>query len=103
MKILLVCSGGMSTSLIVEKMKAALLPEEKDSVINAISMGNFEENVQDYDVVLLGPQIRYKKDEFADIASEYGVAVDVINPIDYGMVKGDKILNLARELYKNKK
>ena len=98
LKILLVCAAGMSTSLIVEKMKKALKPEEQDSVIIAVPEEEFERTVKDYDVVLLGPQIRYKKAAFEKIASEMGKPLDVINTVDYGMARGDKILDHARKL-----
>ncbi|WP_055665346.1 PTS sugar transporter subunit IIB [Desnuesiella massiliensis] len=102
MKILLVCAAGMSTSLIVEKMKKSLKPEEADSAIVAVPVEEFESLVKDYDVVLLGPQIRYKKVEFEAIAKKHNIPLDVINTMDYGLVKGDKILDHARKLYNSR-
>ncbi|MDI6600439.1 MAG: PTS sugar transporter subunit IIB [Thermoanaerobacteraceae bacterium] len=98
MKILLVCAAGMSTSLVVEKMKKAVKPEYGEVVIDAVPVDRFEEVVKDYDVVLLGPQIRYKKKDFEKITGEFGIPLEVINPTDYGMVRGDKILEQALKL-----
>lgn len=98
MKILLVCAAGMSTSLVVEKMKKAVKPEYGEVVIDAVPVDQFEEAVKDYDVVLLGPQIRYKKKDFEKITDELGIPLEVINPADYGMVRGDKILEQALKL-----
>ncbi|TZE81285.1 PTS sugar transporter subunit IIB [Calorimonas adulescens] len=98
MKILLVCAAGMSTSLVVEKMKKAVKPEYREVVIDAVPVDQFEEVVKDYDVVLLGPQIRYKKKDFEKITGELGIPLEVINPTDYGMVRGDKILEQALKL-----
>lgn len=103
MNILLVCSAGMSTSLVVEKMKKALTPEEASWKIEAVALDAFESSVKDYDVVLLGPQVRFKKAEFAKVTEPLGIPIDVINMSDYGLVRGDKILEAARQLYKNKK
>lgn len=103
MNILLVCNAGMSTSLVVEKMKKAVKPEHGEVVINAVPADQFEEFVKNSDVVLLGPQIRYKKKEFEKIASELGIPIEVINPADYGMVRGDKILEMALKLVHNKR
>lgn len=103
MNILLVCSAGMSTSLVVEKMKKALTPEEAGSKIEAVALDAFESEVSKYDVVLLGPQVRFKKGEFAKFTEPLGIPLDVINMSDYGLVRGDKILDFARTLYKNKK
>lgn len=103
MKILLVCAAGMSTSLVVEKMKKALKPEEQDWVIKAEPVEKLDELIKDYDVILLGPQISYKKAELIGLANEYGKPLDVIKPMDYGMGKGENILNQAKTLIKNNK
>lgn len=101
MKILLVCAAGMSTSLVVEKMKKALNPEDGDSIIVAVPVDEFENVVADYDVVLLGPQIRFKKPEFVNIVKQYNIPLDVIDTMNYGLCKGDKILEQARNLILN--
>ncbi|MGH2331457.1 PTS sugar transporter subunit IIB [Thermoanaerobacter mathranii] len=103
MKILVVCNAGMSTSLLVEKMKKAVKPEHGEVIIKAVAVDQFEESVKDYDVVLLGPQIRYKKRDFERITNELGIPMEVINPVDYGMIKGDRVLDLALKLFKEKK
>lgn len=103
LKVLLVCNLGMSTSLLVEKMKKAVKPEHGEVVINAVPVDQFEDVVRDYDVVLLGPQIRYKLPEFQKITDQLGIPLEVINIADYGMVRGDKVLELAIKLYKEKK
>jgi PTS system cellobiose-specific IIB component len=98
MKILLVCAAGMSTSLIVEKMKKAVKPEYGEVSIKAVPVEEFADAAKDYDVVLLGPQIRYKKKEFEKVAQSLNIPLDVINSVDYGMVRGDKILEQAVKL-----
>lgn len=102
MKILLVCAAGMSTSLVVNKMKKALGPDEQDWIIEANPAERFSSIFKNYDVILLGPQIRFKKDEFEKMASEYNIPVGIINSVDYGLTNGEKILNFAKGLYKNK-
>lgn len=101
MRILLVCAAGMSTSLVVEKMKKSLNEDEQHFVIDAHPADKFEDIVSEYDVALLGPQIKFKKVEFSFIASQYGVPVDMINTMDYGLCKGEKILKFAKELVGN--
>ncbi|WP_019616790.1 PTS sugar transporter subunit IIB [Psychromonas ossibalaenae] len=103
MKILLCCGAGASTSLVAEAMMKSLPSEEqKDYVIEAKSYDMFHEVHGNYDVILLGPQIRYKKAEAQKIAGELNIPVDSINPMDYAMQHGDKILTHARELLLNK-
>ncbi len=97
-KILLLCSAGMSTSIVVKKMKEAAEKRGLESQIEAVGLEQFNDKLGEYDVFLLGPQVRFKKDELNKIAQEVGKKVDVINSMDYGMMKGEKILDFALEL-----
>ena len=97
-KILLLCDAGMSTSLMVKKMKEAAVKKVIETEINALSIAKFQENLDNYDVFLLGPQVKYKKAELAEIAATVGKKVEIINTMDYGMMKGDKVLELALSL-----
>lgn len=99
-KILLICSAGMSTSILVGKMREAAKAQNLDAQIEAVAAEKFVELIPEYDVFLLGPQIRFKKDEFAAEAAKHGKNVDVVNTMDYGMMKGDKVLAHALSLIK---
>ena len=52
-KILLCCSAGMSTSLLVTKMKKVAEEKGIDVEINAIALELFEENLPNYDVFFI--------------------------------------------------
>jgi PTS system cellobiose-specific IIB component len=97
-KILLLCSAGMSTSIVVKKMKEAADAKGIEAQIEAVGLEQFHDKLAEYDVFLLGPQVRFKKDELNTIAQEVGKKVEVINSMDYGMMKGEKILDFAIEL-----
>lgn len=97
-KIFLCCAAGMSTSMVVNKMRQAAKQKGLDVEINAVGMEEFENMLPDYDCCLLGPQIRYKFDEFKKKASELHKPIAVINSMDYGMMRGDKILDEALHL-----
>lgn len=98
MNILLVCAAGMSTSLVVNKMKKARTEEEEDWVIEAQPVDSLEEVIDDYDLVLLGPQIKYKANEIKKIGKEHNIPVGVVGPKDYGLGNGRNILDQAIEL-----
>ncbi|WP_270784470.1 PTS sugar transporter subunit IIB [Enterococcus faecalis] len=68
--IMLVCSAGMSTSLLVTKMQKAA----EDRGMEAMK-GQFEQKLQ--------PK---------------GIPLDVINMADYGMMNGEKVLDQAISL-----
>ena len=59
-KILLVCSAGMSTSLLVTKMQKAAEENEVECKIWAVSQSDAPNNWEKADVLLLGPQVRYE-------------------------------------------
>lgn len=59
MKIILVCSAGMSTSMLVNKMRKAAEDRGMDAEINAIAESQLKNNLEGLDVVLVGPQVRY--------------------------------------------
>ena len=63
-KILLVCSGGISTSLLMKK-------------------------IEKYAVLLLGPQVAYRKKQIADSVA---IPVAVIAPQDYAFCNVENIL-----------
>lgn len=99
-KILLLCVAGMSTSLMVKKMQDAAVKKGVEVEIKAVDLGRFEENLDKYDIFLLGPQVKYRKPELEKIATTVGKKVEVINTVDYGMMKGDKVLDFALGLIK---
>jgi PTS system cellobiose-specific IIB component len=91
-KIFLCCAAGMSTSMVVNKMKQAAAQKGIETDIIAVSMDEFDATLPKYDCCLLGPQIKYKFEEFKKKAEAAGKPIAVINSMDYGMMRGDKIL-----------
>ena len=57
---LLVCAAGMSTSLLVNRMKEAAETKEIKFQIEAHPVGQIEKYGEAADVILLGPQVRYE-------------------------------------------
>lgn len=97
-KILLCCSAGMSTSMLVQKMLKAAEVRGMECKIEALPVSTFEEVIQDYDVCLLGPQVRFQLESLKKTASQYGKPIDAISPMAYGMMKGDEVLEQALSL-----
>ena len=101
-KILLVCSAGMSTSLLVSKMRISAKAKEIDCTINAIAETEINDYDKEFDVLLLGPQVRFLLNKLKEEFSAKGVPVSVINTVDYGTMNGIKVLKYALDLIKNK-
>lgn len=95
MKILLVCAAGMSTSLLVNSMKKFADP---DDVIEAYPVAQLEKLVDNFDVVLCGPQIRYKFKDIQKTCEAHGKPVEIIDMLAYGQQKGDKVMEMARKM-----
>lgn len=71
MNILLVCAGGMSTSILMKKMEKFWAEKGVDLNIKAVGVSAYEENAKDFDVILMGPQVRYKLDEVKEDRTSY--------------------------------
>ncbi|MGF1703113.1 PTS sugar transporter subunit IIB [Photobacterium makurazakiensis] len=97
-KILLLCAAGMSTSMVVKKMKESAATKGLDVHIEAHGVETISDFLTEYDIFLLGPQIRFKQDELQKLADPIGKKVEVIDMLDYGMLKGEKILDDALAL-----
>ncbi|MDO4680282.1 MAG: PTS sugar transporter subunit IIB [Aerococcus sp.] len=95
--IMLACAAGMSTSMLVTRMKKAAEEEGKDVKIFAVSTAEASDKVaeQTIDAILLGPQVRYQLEEFKKTFEPKGIKVDVIDMTDYGMMNGKKVLETA--------
>ena len=98
-KILLVCNAGMSTSMLVAKMKKAAEELQVEVGIEAKSLSEAKDFVKEADMVLLGPQIRYEKANVQKMAGR--VPVEAIEMRDYGLMDGKKVLKRALEVMGN--
>jgi cellobiose PTS system EIIB component len=88
----------MSTSLLVENMKKAAVKRGLEVYIEAIAAEEFDSRLETFDVVLLGPQVRYKRGVWLPKAQAAAKPLDVIEPVTYGTVNGDKALDQALSL-----
>lgn len=96
-KIVLFCGSGMSSSLLVLKIKDAALSVGYECRIEAFS-STHSEYAKEADVVLIGPQIRFHQ---KDLQAKLKCPVAVIDDEAYGSMNGAKILAQARKLLKD--
>ncbi|MEB0287493.1 PTS sugar transporter subunit IIB [Cryobacterium sp. 10S3] len=95
MKVMLLCNAGMSTSILVNSMMK--FAQEGDGV-EAYPVSEIEQHIADFEVILLGPQIKYKLDEVTKVATREGKPVGVIPMRVYGMMDGKVAMEQARTL-----
>lgn len=90
-KILLVCSAGMSTSLLVTKMQSAAKEKGIEIEISALPVAECSSVIDTVDIVLLGPQVRFQKPQVEKLVNGR-IPVDVIDMRIYGTMNGKAIL-----------
>ena len=98
--IMLVCSAGMSTSLLVTKMQKAAEKKGIEAKIFATAAGDADNALasNDVDVLLLGPQVRFMLSQFQQKLEGKDIPVEVIDMRAYGMMDGDAVLAQAEKL-----
>lgn len=99
MKILLVCAGGMSTSILMKKLEKYSIQKNLNAEIKAVGLSSYTDVYQNYDIILMGPQVSYRKDE---VAQKTGLPIETIPPVDYGIGNAENIFKLADKLYTKK-
>lgn len=96
--IMLVCAGGMSSSLLVKHMQDAAADAHLHYRIFATGVQSAPDKYAKFHpaVVLVGPQVRFVIDRFRVAMPD--VPVQMINMHSYGVMDGPVVLRTAREL-----
>ncbi len=93
MKILLVCSGGMSTAIVVKAIEQQAAKTGRAIAVSSVGAGEFPAAVKGgWDIALVAPQVRHRLPEFQAAAAEAGVPVALIPPQGYSPMGGAIIL-----------
>lgn len=98
-KIVLLCGGGMSTSILARKMEKAGQEIDYPVDVHAYGVGELCKVAKDADLILIGPQIRYLCDKVKTKVPDK--LVEVIDMKDYGAMDGKKVLMHAKTLFEN--
>ncbi|NUU66837.1 PTS sugar transporter subunit IIB [Enterobacteriaceae bacterium BIT-l23] len=94
--ILLMCSAGMSTSIMVKNMREAATKINAEVNIKAIPEQSLSQNLVGTDIILLGPQVGFLLEDTRAIAKD--IPVRVIDTMDYGTMNGEKILRQTLDI-----
>ncbi len=97
MKILLACSAGMSTSLLEKSMNEYLKENKIAGSVKAMSSGEAKEQLDKWDVVMLGPQVRFMLKGFEEATKK---PVIVIDQTAYAMAKAEIVVKQAQDALK---
>ncbi|MGN1407051.1 PTS sugar transporter subunit IIB [Lactobacillus sp.] len=98
--VMLCCSAGMSTSMLVKKMQEAAKKDGLDYEIFACPAAEADTNLENKNIscVLLGPQVRYMLADFEKKVEGKNIPVEVIDMAAYGMMDGEKVVQQAKKL-----
>ena len=92
--ITLFCSAGMSTSLLVNKMKEAAA-KGVDYNIAAYSLNEVDKHGPEADVILIGPQVRFA---LAKLQKQFpDKPIEAIDMRAYGLMDGKAVLEMAEK------
>ena len=99
MRILLCCAGGFSTNMLMQNMAKVVKDSRKlneaDFHFNAIPVDGLEEEIDNYDIVLVGPQIGHKTGYIGEICDPRHIPYAVIDKDVYGQMDGATVMKLA--------
>jgi len=96
-KIVLFCGAGLSSSLLVIKIRDAAKKNGYECRVEAFSSTSAN-YAKDADVVLVGPQIRF---HLKKLQKELSCPVAVIDDKAYGSMNGVMVLAQARKIMKD--
>lgn len=95
-KVLLVCNAGMSTSILMNKMREYAESVNYEMEVEAHPVSTVEEKGQNADVILLGPQIRFNLTKVKGIFPDK--PVEAIDIQAYGTMNGEKVVKHVQTL-----
>jgi PTS system cellobiose-specific IIB component len=93
-KALMVCAMGMSSSLLENKTKEAAARIGFPLELKAVAVQDivlWDPKVQWYDIILVAPQVFYKRRAIEQTAGPHGIIVQPIDPTVFGMVDGEAL------------
>ncbi|MEH7106494.1 PTS sugar transporter subunit IIB [Bacillus sp. JJ1764] len=90
-QILLVCNAGMSSGILARKMEIASGGKMK---IMAVGVSEYKDHIENKDLLLIGPQIRFQLEEIRKAVSAPVIQIDFQK---YGLMDAEGILNDIRK------
>ena len=94
--ILLLCSSGLSTSLLVNRVQKLATERDIDINVSTTSSNTYKRFADNADVILLGPQVRYMLREVQKAAPD--TTVSVIDSCAFKRMNGSAVLDHIVEL-----
>lgn len=97
LRIMLACAAGMSTSILVQRMEDSAREQGKNYTVWAADQTMVESELGNFDVLLLGPQVRHILRKIKKIVGD-AAPVDIIESRAYGRGDGAAVIAQAEGL-----
>ena len=99
MKIVLCCAGGYSTTMLMDSMKKVVKDStklnENDFEFKAIPVDLLQAEVDDTDVVVIGPQIAHKLDSIKTLIDPHNIPYVIVDKDTYGKMDGATVMKMV--------
>ena len=99
-RVLLVCAAGFSTVLLKKTiLKAAeaagFRMELYGEIVDGLAYRDFENDP--FDIILLAPQVRFLRKVVAKRVAPFGIVVQPLDSMAFGMMDGEKLVQQIQE------
>ncbi len=100
MNVLIVCSGGMSSTIAEEALAGECAKRGIDCTVDACGTSALEDRLKEVktDAVLVAPQVRHRFKDLQKVAEAAGVPSALIQPMAYSPLGGAKLFAQLAEL-----
>lgn len=98
--VLLVCGTGASSGFMAKNIRQAAKNKGIDVSVKARSDSEVEAYIEEIDLLLVGPHLKYMLDDLKKEADPYNVPVEIIEESSYGSLDGEAVLAQIESIIK---
>ena len=95
MKLLFICGNGVSSGMIAQRTANAGIDAGYDVEYDAYSYTQLEDVIDEFDIVLVAPQIAFNEPLIKEICLDHTKPYVLIDSMAYPLLDGNKVFNQA--------
>lgn len=90
--VLLICGTGASSGFMAKNIRKVAKEQGKEINVKARSDSELDEYIEEIDLLLVGPHLKYMMKDLEAVAAPYKVPVELITEDAYGSLDGEAVL-----------
>ena len=98
MKIVFICGNGVSSGMIANKTQKAGQNKGYDIKTEAYSYAQLRDVIDNFDVVLVAPQMKFNEKSIADTCKVHGKKYAIVDDLTFATLDGEKCFDTALKL-----